>query len=103
MSTNTMAEMTWAEYQRRLATEPLVVLLLLGALEQHGHHVPMGTDHLLPGAICNAVAERTPALVAPPVAYGYRSQPRMGGGNHFPGTTSLGGGTLRAELMEGAR
>jgi len=32
--------------------------------------------------------------VAPPIAYGYKSQPRTGGGNHFPGTTSLDGRTL---------
>jgi creatinine amidohydrolase len=100
MSTNMMAEMTWVEYQHRLATEPLVVLLPLGALEQHGHHLPMGTDHLLPTAICKAVAGRIPAIVAPPVAYGYKSQPRMGGGNHFPGTTSLDGGTLTAVVRD---
>lgn len=94
MKTNLMAEMTWIEYQNRLKTEPLTVLLPVGALEQHGHHLPMGTDHLLPLAICKGIAERIPAIVAPAIAYGYKSQPRMGGGNHFPGTTSLDGGTL---------
>ncbi|TDN58709.1 creatininase [Paraburkholderia sp. BL10I2N1] len=94
MKTNMMAEMTWVEYQNRLKTEPLAVLLPVGALEQHGHHLPMGTDHLLPTAICKGIADRVPAIVAPPIAYGYKSQPRMGGGNHFPGTTSLDGGTL---------
>jgi creatinine amidohydrolase len=94
MQTNMMAEMTWVEYLRRLQTEQQTVLLPVGALEQHGHHLPMGTDHFLPTAICKGVAERIPAIVAPPIAYGYKSQPRMGGGNHFPGTTSLDGGTL---------
>ena len=38
---------------------------------------------------------RAPAtLVAPTLCYGYKSQPKSGGGNHFPGTTSLDGGTL---------
>ena len=100
MTTNMMAEMTWVEYQHRVKTGPLMVLLPLGALEQHGHHLPMGTDHLLPLAICKAIAERIPAVVAPPVAYGYKSQPRMGGGNHFPGTTSFDGATLTAIVRD---
>lgn len=94
MKTNMMAEMTWVEYRSRLEAGGTTVLLPVGALEQHGHHLPMGTDHLLPTAICKGIADRIPAIVAAPIAYGYKSQPRMGGGNHFPGTTSLDGGTL---------
>ncbi|HLQ17932.1 MAG TPA: creatininase, partial [Tabrizicola sp.] len=30
---------------------------------------------------------------APPLAYGYKSQPKSGGGNHFPGCASLDGAT----------
>lgn len=100
MKTNMMAELTWVEYQHRLATEPLTVLLPVGAVEQHGHHLPMGTDHLIPTAICKEIANRIPAVVAPPIAYGYKSQPRMGGGNHFPGTTSLDGSTLTAIVRD---
>ena len=37
---------------------------------------------------------RVGGLVAPPIVYGYKSQPRIGGGNHFPGTTSLDGETV---------
>jgi creatinine amidohydrolase len=52
-------------------------------------------------------AERVGGVVAPTLTYGYKSQPRTGGGNHFCGTTSLDGGTLAATvrdlLMEFAR
>ncbi len=37
---------------------------------------------------------RVGGLVAPPLEYGYKSQPKSGGGNHFPGTTSLDAETL---------
>lgn len=100
MQTNMMAEMTWVDYQRRLQAGNLTVLLPVGAVEQHGHHLPMGTDHLIPTAICKGIAERIPAVVAVPIAYGYKSQPRMGGGNHFCGTTSLDGGTLTAIVRD---
>ncbi len=88
-----MAEMAWTTYQRRIrAGQP--VLLPCGALEQHGPHMAMGVDFLIPTAICGAVARRIGAVVAPPILFGYKSQPKMGGGNHFCGTTSLDGGTL---------
>ena len=107
VETNMMAELTWTEYQERLRRENPVILLPVGALEQHGPHLPLGTDHMIPTAICRAVAALVPALVAPAFSYGYKSQPKMGGGNHFVGTTSLDGNnlslTLRDVLKEFAR
>ncbi|MDH3672532.1 MAG: creatininase [Gammaproteobacteria bacterium] len=86
--------MTWTEYSARTSGGSTPVLLPVGALEQHGPHLPMNCDTLIPGAVCQQVAGRIDALVAPPLSYGYKSQPRSGGGNHFPGTTSLDGNTL---------
>ncbi len=78
-----------------LTTEPGgVVLIPVGALEQHGPHLPMGTDSILSTRIAAAVAETTGALVAQPITYGYKSQQKSGGGNHLPGTTSLDAATL---------
>lgn len=37
-----MAEMTWIEYERRLREEDAIVMLPVGALEQHGPHLPLG-------------------------------------------------------------
>ena len=92
--TNLMAEMTWTDYGERVADGATPVLLPVGALEQHGPHLPMNCDTLIPYAICERVSREVDVLVAPPLEYGYKSQPRMGGGNHFPGTTSLDGQTL---------
>lgn len=98
--TNLMAEMTWTEYHERVSAQNPFVMIPVGALEQHGPHLPMGTDHLVPLAISKAVANKISAIVAPPFNYGYKSQPRMGGGNHFCGTTSIDGHTLALLLRD---
>lgn len=70
------------------------VIIPTGATEQHGPHMPIGVDAMLSTAIASAVAQQIGALVAPVFAYGYKSQPRSGGGNHRVGTTSLSATTL---------
>lgn len=87
-----MAEMTWPEYRDRLAGA--VVILPVGSTEQHGPHLPLGSDALTVGEIARRVAERIDGIVAPTIPYGYRSAPRSGGGEIFIGTTSLTGQTL---------
>jgi creatinine amidohydrolase len=46
------------------------VIVLLGTVEQHGPHLPVGTDTLIPITIAKRVAEKTRVLVAPPIYYG---------------------------------
>jgi creatinine amidohydrolase len=89
-----ISELAWTEYEKRLAGGRTPVLIPVGALEQHGPHLPLNCDTVIPTAVCEEAAKRIGALVAPPIEYGYKSQPRSGGGNHFPGTTSLDGHTL---------
>jgi creatinine amidohydrolase len=81
-------------YQDYVAGGRGVVLVPTGATEQHGPHMPMGVDAMLSRAICAAVAEEIDALVAPAFCYGYKSQPRSGGGNHRIGTISLSAQSL---------
>ncbi|HML30928.1 MAG TPA: creatininase family protein, partial [Hyphomicrobium sp.] len=88
-----MNEMSWTKYQDRIEAGALI-LLPTGATEQHGPHLPMGTDALLATAVAADVATRIDAIVAPVLSFGYKSQPKMGGGNHFCGTTSLDADTL---------
>jgi len=88
-----LAELSWPEFQRRAAAN-VPVLLPLGATEQHGPHMAMNVDVILPTAVCERVAQNVGGLVAPTVPYGYKSQPRSGGGEAFPGTTSLDANTF---------
>lgn len=95
-----IAELAWPEYDARVKDGKTMVLLPIGALEQHGHHMSMNPDVLLPTAIAENVAQSIDALVAPAIAYGYKSQQKSGGGNHMPGTTSLDGLTLTSTLKD---
>jgi creatinine amidohydrolase len=88
-----IAELTWMAYARRVA-EGAPVIIPVGSTEQHGPHLPLGCDALITTEIAKRAARRTGALVAPTVSYGYKSQPKSGGGNHFIGTTSFDGDTL---------
>ncbi|MGR3571420.1 creatininase [Brevirhabdus sp.] len=94
-----MTEMTWPDYAEALKGDP-VVFLPTGTLEQHGPHLPMGVDHMLPLAICADVARAVGGVVAAPVCYGYKSLPRSGGGPFFPGSVGLDGGTLSATVRD---
>lgn len=93
-----MSDLSWVEYQARIQDGQAIVFIPCGALEQHGPHLPLGTDALLSAAIARNVAELLNGIVAPTLSYGYKSQPKSGGGQHFPGTTSLDGNSL-SQLM----
>ncbi len=94
--TRLLAEMTWPEVEEAVRRGAGAVLPV-GSTEQHGHHLPLSTDAVLPTELALAVAaEPLDLLVAPAVAYGYRSRPLSGGGQGFVGTTSLRATTLMA-------
>ncbi len=52
-------------------TSKKIAILPLGATEQHGHHLPLGTDAMLAEAMSNLIAERINGLVFPTFSYGY--------------------------------
>lgn len=68
-----------------------VLILPLGSVEQHGRHLPIGTDTMLAHALSSAAADRLPrrVVVLPPPWYGFSAHHMR-----FPGTL-----TLRAETM----
>jgi mycofactocin precursor peptide peptidase len=77
---------------------PLVVVPL-GSVEQHGHHLPLSTDTSVACAAAEAAMSAFPgALLAPSLAYG-------ASGEHegFPGTISIGTDALTALLVEYGR
>jgi creatinine amidohydrolase len=94
-----MAELSWPEYQAKVASGA-PVFLPLGATEQHGPHMAMNVDVVLPTAVCERVARALGGIVAPTIPYGYKSQPRSGGGESFPGTTSLDAQTLALVIRD---
>jgi len=71
------------------------ILLPFGAVEQHGPHLPLGTDLYYAEHVCAAVAEQINGLVAPALPYGVCRTMR-----NFPGTISLTPATLAAVVRE---
>ncbi|MDJ1006341.1 MAG: creatininase [Paracoccaceae bacterium] len=88
-----LSDLTWRELDARVAEGPPILFLPTGALEQHGPHLPLGTDAMLPALLAERVAAEIGGLVAPTLPYGYKSQPKSGGGNHMQGCASLDANT----------
>jgi creatinine amidohydrolase len=63
------AELTQPEIAAQLKKNPLVILPC-GSVEQHGPHLPAGTDSYAAKVIAHAVAERMDALVLPATPFG---------------------------------
>jgi creatinine amidohydrolase len=78
-------QLTWPEIGALVAERPHEVALLpVGATEQHGPHLPAGTDTIIAKALSEAVSARTGAIVLPAVAVGCS----FGHGTVLPGTLS---------------
>ena len=83
-----MAGLSWPEFARRIEGGA-PVFIPVGATEQHGWHLPLGVDAVIPGWICAEVAKECGGMVAPAIAYGNRSQPLSGDGPAFLGTINI--------------
>ena len=94
-----LGAMSWTALRERLGEGPLDVLVPLGALEQHGPHLPLDTDRRIAEAVASRVAERAGrCVVAPCQAVGASSHHLT-----FPGTASLTSGTLTEVVVETTR
>ena len=93
------AYLTWPEIQALPNKENVVLLQPLGAIEQHGHHLPLMVDAVIATGVLGKALERLeseiPAYVLPTLFYGKSNEHC-----HFPGTVSLTATTLLQILME---
>jgi creatinine amidohydrolase len=87
------SELTAPTLRAIFADDPATVALLpVGATEQHGPHLPTGTDTILAVALCDEVSARTGALVLPALATGAS----WWHGTGLGGTLALAGEELAA-------
>jgi mycofactocin system creatininase family protein len=94
--TKAVADLTWPEASTRTAR---LLVVPLGATEQHGPHLPLSTDTDIALALALRLAARRPDVdVAPAVPYG-----ASGEHAHFPGTLSVGQLALELLALELAR
>jgi creatinine amidohydrolase len=91
--------MTWEEIAASARAETTIVIPI-GATEQHGRHLPVCTDWVLPERIISEAGRVRDLIVGPFIPFGYRSRPGSGGGQHFPGTVSLRATTFMSVLED---
>jgi creatinine amidohydrolase len=101
MPNHHLSHLTWLEIDA-LDKHEGVVILPIGAVEQHGPHLPTLTDTLIVTHLVEAALARLPedaqVWALPPLNYG-KSNEHAG----FPGTISLSNATLNAVLHDIAR
>jgi len=64
-----LADEAWTDLEEYFANESLA-LVPLGSTEQHGPHLPEGTDHLIAEGFAREAAERTGYLCTPTITVG---------------------------------
>ena len=91
---------TWPEIDQIAKSDPnAMAVLSVGAVEQHGPHLPVITDSLIGPEIIGAALARLPEdtniLGLPPTMYGKSIEHE-----EWPGTITYSGNTLRAVMMD---
>jgi creatinine amidohydrolase len=91
--------LTWPEINAAVAQQKVIVLPV-GSIEQHGHHLPLDVDSRLAGAVCEAAGAQAPELmlVLPTMMYGYCHHVM-----DFPGTITIQPTTFVNVLLDIAR
>jgi creatinine amidohydrolase len=88
--------LTWPEINEAVGQEKVIVLPV-GSVEQHGHHLPLDVDMKLATSVCLAAGARAPEamLVMPAVTYGYCHHVM-----DFPGTINVSPTTFVNLLLD---
>ncbi|TFZ01028.1 creatininase family protein [Ramlibacter rhizophilus] len=91
--------LSWTDIDQLPDRENTVIVLPVGAIEQHGPHLPCAVDSVISAGVLGKALERLPAAVRAfglaPITYG-KSDEHL----HFPGTMTLTGPTLLAVVQE---
>jgi creatinine amidohydrolase len=86
--------MTMPEFEEHL-NQSRTVVVPIGSVEEHGPHLPLGTDTVHAYEVCQKACEKTKAFLAPPIYYGICRSTAQ-----HPGTISISGDTLRSLLKD---
>lgn len=89
---------SWTDVRDHVATGGATAFLPFGALEQHGPHLPLGTDTIVAVHTARRLAEHYDAVLLPPISYG-----ETWATSGYPGTVSLSPSTVTAIAMDIAR
>ena len=64
-----LENMTMEDYKKALK-KTKTLILPYGTVEEHGKHLPLGTDTLIVAEILKLLEKKRKVLVAPPLYYG---------------------------------
>jgi creatinine amidohydrolase len=95
MSALELDRLTWPQIRAELDGGRDTVVVAFGATEQHGPHLPLGTDAMIGDHLARLVAERLDAFLAPTVRVGCSSHHLA-----FAGTLSLADATFHAIVAD---
>ena len=88
------AEMSWPEFETLVKTTDFAILPV-GAIEQHGPHLPFGADNIIGEYIADRLGESTGAIVLPCLQYTPSFSLRL-----FPGTVCVSDELFASLLVE---
>lgn len=88
-------ELSWVDVAAHLARDPRLIVPV-GALDQHGPHLPLGTNVLIARRIAVDLSREFNVLRAPTIYYGVNAR----GAAEYAGTTTLRQKTLHRSLNE---
>jgi creatinine amidohydrolase len=88
-------EMSWVDVAAHIARDPRMIVPI-GALEQHGAHLPLGTNVLIARRIAVDLSQEFNVLRAPTIYYGVNVK----GAQAYAGTATLRQKTLHRSLNE---
>lgn len=84
-----LEEKTWEEIEKDIRDSGGVAIIPIGSVEQHGRHLPLGTDSFVAQGIAEAASDKTGAILIPPMWFGWCPHHMV-----LPGTI-----TIRPEIL----
>jgi len=88
--TKLLQNMTWQEARESFKTIKLAIIPT-GSIEQHGPHLPLGTDYIIADHLAKEVSQKTDAIVTPTIPIGFAAYHQ-----DFEGTLSIPTNVLSA-------
>jgi creatinine amidohydrolase len=84
-----LQNLTWEEIEKQIEVAKGTIIIPVGSTEQHGPHLPVGTDTMVANTLADDAARRANILVAPPLWFGWSPHHMV-----LPGTI-----TIRPEIL----
>lgn len=86
---NWIQENNWQDMKELIKESKGVAIIPVGSTEQHGYHLPLGTDTYVAITLAEAAAKETSVVLAPPMWFGWSPHHMV-----LPGTI-----TIRSEVL----